>query len=213
MLGFSLSKMNLLILVTALFIIFSFFVSTMSNLIVSSAAKQELTKYVSKIAVATNSDNMCYITTIYIASPIKYLTQSLYFQLLLKKQDLENNMSKLTIALTKRKGREIEVICTQSLTFDGAIKFYSWNPKREEEIEEVEELFLDPRKPFGMQLISANQLLIIKEQRNGKNYLHLIPCSSRIEGSCERNIAKVKEVIKKETGEEYLPCFKVDYYD
>ncbi len=205
MLGFSLSKMNLLILVTALFVIFSFFVVTMSDLIVASSAKQELTKYMSKISLAANSDSMCYETTIYISSPIQYLTQSLYFQLLFKTEIL-SNQEKLIIGLTKKKRDNREIIATGSLAFDGEIHLYSWNPKKEPQIEEIQtesELEINPDKPFDLQLATADELLILKEVREGKKHLHIIPCSSSITNSCEANKLMVKKLISSEK----LPCF------
>ena len=72
MLGFSLSKLNLLILVTATFAIIAYFMFGISDQIINSAAQQTVGAYSGKAANVITSQSLCFKTDATIPPNISY---------------------------------------------------------------------------------------------------------------------------------------------
>ncbi len=72
MLGFTLSKMNLLILVTALFAIIAFFMFSLTDIMVGRAAQQMVDSYVQSIAIAVSGKELCSMSPFTVPETIQY---------------------------------------------------------------------------------------------------------------------------------------------
>lgn len=192
MLGFTLSKLNLLILVTAVFSIIAFFMFSLTGLIVSNLSQQLVNDYSETIFSLVSGEMLCRKTTVTVPESIEYFgglspSKSFYYIMNIKRypeEPVEGKLNSLIFQIADRKQKD-EIIATKSIDVNAEILLYDWDPDTDI-IKEQSSITLDPESAG---IATKNSMVIIKELFNGKNYLHIIACSASA-GLCERNLGR-----------------------
>ncbi len=208
MLGFTLSKLNLLILVTALFAIIAFFMGNISEMMVGWTAQRMINGYITAIDGVTRSNVSCFQEQMTIPSHISYfggLEQSsrFFYVMEITREPEEYDpeyLTKVIIKIANRKDQD-KFIATNSVDVNARVYLYQWpvaDGSITTDIEEQSSVLMDPAKGLS---ISSNSALLIKEEYMGKNYVHIILCSSG-PGQCELNKGYAGCCIKKCRGKE-----------
>ncbi len=196
MLGFTLSKLNLLILVTALFAIISFFLFSLSHIVVSDLAQQMVNDYAGTVDGLVRGELLCRKSSVTVPESIEYFgglapSQRFYYVMYVKRYPPEGaeegKLNTLIFQIANRKERG-KIIATSSIDVNAEILLYEWNSK-EDLLAYESELVIDPMSS-GLSVTSTkNSFVLIKEVYMGRSYLHIIGCSSGA-GICETNLTK-----------------------
>jgi len=190
MLGFTLSKLNLLILVTAMFAIISFFLFSLTSIVVSDLAQQMVNDYSETVFGLVKGEILCRKASATIPESIEYFgglmpSQRFYYVMNIKRypeEFREDALNALIFQIASRKERD-KIIATSSLDLNARIYLYDWDPMTDT-MEEKSVLEIDPESAG---VATKNSTVFIKEVYKGKNYLHIIACSS-YSAICERNL-------------------------
>ncbi len=192
MLGFTLSKLNLLILVTALFAIIAFFLFQLTGMMVSVLAQQMVTDYSETIFGIVVQPSLCRKSNVTIPESIEYFgglmpTKRFYYVMHIKRypeQPVEGQLSTLILQIANRKESD-KIIATSSIDLNASILLYDWDSENDI-MSEQSAITFDPESTG---IATKNSMQLIKEVYNGKSYLHIIACSSSA-GLCERNLGR-----------------------
>ena len=184
MMGFTLSKLNLLILVTVLFSIISFFLFALTGIVVGNLAQLMVRDYSESVfgLVGGGDDKLCHTTTVTVPESLKYFggmtpTQYFYYIMNIKrlpKEFDEKRLSTLIFQIASRKEPD-KIIATSGIDINAQIIFYDWETDPEDRLVETGSITLDP---MSIGISPKNSMILIKEVYNGKTYLHVIACSS-----------------------------------
>ena len=186
MLGFTLSKLNLLILVTALFGIIAFFLFTLTDMMVARSAQQMVNDLVETTAGITTGDAFCKEETVTIPEEITYFSgRRFYYIMRISREPAKYDpqyLSKLIFKVAARK-EQTKFIATNSYDMNAEILLYQW-PVAEitTDLKEQSSIILDPTS----ETTASNSVKLIKEVYYGKNFLHVIACNTD-SGQCEIN--------------------------
>ncbi len=192
MLGFTLSKLNLLILVTALFAIVSFFLFGLTDLIVSDLAQQNVKAYSETVFGLVTGDILCRKSTVTIPEAIEYFgglspTKRFYYMMYIKRFPPEGveegKLNTLIFQIASRKEQD-KIIATSSIDLNSNIYLFGWDSESTDTIIEQPTITLDPESPG---IATRNSMVLVKEIFGGNNNLYVIACSSAA-GLCERNL-------------------------
>jgi len=198
MLGFTLSKLNLLILVTALFAIISFFLFSLSDIVVSNMAQQMVSDYSSTVDGMVRGQLLCRKSSVTVPESIEYFgglapSKRFYYVMFLKKYPPggaeEGELNSLIFQVANRK-EQGKIIATSNIDVNAEIHLYEWNSK-EDILTEEEVITIDPQSSG---ISTKNSLILIKEVYQGRSQLHIISCSSSA-GICERNLTRASCMI------------------
>jgi hypothetical protein len=188
MLGFALSKMNLLILVTALFGIIAFFLFTLTDMMVARSAQQMVNDLVETTAGITTGDAFCKEETVTIPEEITYFSgKRFYYIMKISREPAGYNpeyLSKLIFKVAARK-EQSKFIATNSYDMNAEILLYQWpvaGGGLATDLKEQSSIILDPMS----ETLPSNSVKLIKEVYNGENFLHVIACNTG-SGQCEMN--------------------------
>jgi hypothetical protein len=203
MLGFTLSKLNLLILVTALFAIIAFFMFTLADIMISHQAQLMVKDAIESVHGLMSQQITCRKSSITIPSAIEYYggfspTERFYYVMYIKRfpeQPVQGEPNLVIFQIASRKERD-KLIATSSIMVDAEIFLYDWDVQSGV-FSEQPQITLDPESPG---VSTKNSLILIKEQYLGKNYLHLIACSSA-PGVCESHVGKASCWLKVCSGQ------------
>ncbi|MFA4855670.1 MAG: hypothetical protein WC634_03735 [archaeon] len=192
MLGFILSKLNLLILVTAMFAIISFFLFGLTGIVVSNLAQLLVKDYSESVfgLVSGGQDQLCHSSSVVIPESIEYFgglmpSQRFYYVMNIKRFPVEfeeGKLSTLIFQIASRKEPD-KIIATSSIDVNARIFLYDWDIELDRLVEKSS-ITLDPE---SMGVARKNSMVLAKEVYNGKTYLHIIACSSS-GGICETNL-------------------------
>lgn len=193
MLGFTLSKLNLLILVTAMFAIIAFFLFGLTDIVISDLAQQHVKEYSETVFGLVSGGALCRKTTITVPKSIQYFgglapSERFYYVMHLKRfpdQPEEGQLATLIFQIANRKDRD-KIIATSSIDVNATILLYEWDPETDI-ISEKSVLTLDPESAG---IAEKNSLVLIKEVFGGESFLHVIACSSSA-ALCETNLGRV----------------------
>ncbi|MEK6970664.1 MAG: hypothetical protein AABW68_03125 [archaeon] len=170
MIEFTLSKINLLILVIALFSIISFFSLSVGKIFLVGEVKQELEKYsitLNGMAIApTTCDSKPF------AIPPKFTSfgNNIYYQLHISKtQSSEGNRLIFTVSDVRSPDT---VLAAASLTTEADIAIYDLVQGQVVSLGELEDLVLDPQA-----VPPVNAFYVVKSVKSGLKTLHLFPCA------------------------------------
>jgi len=200
MLGFTLSKLNLLILVTALFAIISFFMLSLADIVVSNLAQQMANDYTTAVQGIALGDNICRTSSTTVPESIQYFgglmpAQRFYYVLYIKRYPpegaSEGKPNSLIFQVASRREKE-KIIATSSLELNATILLYDWDPVNDTFVEK-DTIMVDPESKG---VATKNSVYYVKEIFQGKKYLHIIACSS-YGGVCERNIDRASCWLKE----------------
>ena len=207
MIGFILSKLNLLILVTAIFAIVAYFSFWLGESMVSQQALQIINRYARNAENVIFAPNQCNVTSVTIPAWINFFgnieTGNRFFYLL-DISKIENvsttaggkPMNNLIVSVLDKKTKN--VVAAKSFGTTATIRLFSWNPKNDELAE-----LLPPDKNTTLNPQSApsptNSVYLVKEIYNGEPFFYVIPCSSQAHG-CEANLQKVGDMVAGQRG-------------
>jgi len=190
--------MNLLILVSAVFVIVSFFMISLSNVMLESVASsyiKQKEKDVYNIAVVSQS--LCETNTFYLqnsieTNPANAFSRGLYYAMVIKSIPIESGPSKglnrIIFQIFPRTDLK-HLIAADSFDVDAEIKFFECT---ENGCIESSQLLLDPQ-----QHPKTNAFILVKEVVGGKKFLYFIPCST--EGrACEDNFSEAEAAIDRD---------------
>ncbi len=193
MLGFTLSKLNLLILVTAIFTIIAFFLFSLTDIVISDLAQQHVKDYSETVFGLVSGEMLCRKTTVTIPESIEYFgglapSKRLYYVMHLKRypnHPKEGQLTTLIFQIASRKDPD-RVIATSSIDINAKIFLYDWDPELNL-FTEGRSLTLDPESTGDQG--AKNSMVLVKEVFGGESYLHVIACSSSA-AMCETNLGR-----------------------
>lgn len=208
MLGFTLSKLNLLILVTALFAIISFFMFTLTTGVVSKLAQEELNKHSTSIQGVLYGGDACYNSSIVVPECIEYFggitpARCFYYVMYIKRYPpegaVEGKLNTLILQIASRTDKT-KIIATSSFDVNAEILLFDWDP-RTSTLMESDTIMIDPESGGTIK----DTAVFYKEVFGGKKYLHIIACSSS-KGVCESNKAWASCWLSPNKAESWLGC-------
>ncbi len=193
MLGFTLSKLNLLILVTATFAIVAYFMFGLTDVVISNAAQQTVDTYSEKAANVITSDALCFKTQITVPPHISYFggiepAKRFFYLMHISRYPEVHDPQQLTsviFSISDRKNPD-KIRAASRIDINAEVIFYNWEPSEPTIIDEsAVAITLDPQSA----IMRTDSLIIIKEVLLGETHLHIIACSSA--GTCEANLQEV----------------------
>ena len=209
MLGFTLSKLNMLILVTAMFVIIVFFMQSLTSIVVANQANQLVSSYIEKTSSAILSESLCFKTGVTVPEFITYFggaTQGeklfIYALKISKVEDLAGEgLSSLIMSVSNRQFQE-KFLAAKRVDVKARIKIYDWNPETDTIVESGEGFTLIDPQAFP----PINSFVLIKEVFRDQTFLHVIPCAgeaalNRPERTvCNYNAARIGCLLLQERG-------------
>jgi hypothetical protein len=170
MIEFTLSKINLLILVIALFSIISFFALNTGKIFLVGEVKQEMEKYAltlnGMIVAPTTCDSKPF------AIPPKFTSfgNSIFYTLKISRAP-DGAGSRLIFSVSDIKSPE-NVLAASSLSTDATIVVYDLINGQVTPLDDFVELVLDPQS-----VPPRNAFYAVKSVKAGNETLHLFPCA------------------------------------
>ena len=201
MFGFTLSKLNMLIFVTAVFVIVVFFMGKMDDSIKAKQLSDLISSQGIISAEMLSSPNFCDSINRYFPTTISTYAEQLYYVVkisTLETTDDQGNKKTLVIFSAADRLNKTHSLTSTSFYTDSEVHIYSNNQDQCPGTAWCEpapqELTLDPnaRTP-------TNSMWIVKEVENGKKKLYIFPCTftSAIYSSCDTAKQQVGEVVRK----------------
>ena len=205
MLGFTLSKINLLILVTATFAIVAFFMISLSGVVIRISAQQMVSAYSEKAANVITSESLCFRTGLTIQRNISYFggiaePKRFFYKMHIWRypEDYdEEYLTSVIFAISDRKDDD-KVIASKKIDVNAQVIFYDWNP--EKDLAHVDGDAKSVTLDAESAILRKDSLVLFKEVLLGKSYLHIIACSS--EGTCPTNCEAASEILASQRGSE-----------
>lgn len=212
MLGFTLSKMNLLILVIAIFAITSYFLFGLSQIMMEKAALDYIisTKNIVYGMIVT-SESICDQKPFYLPSsletnPTNPFGRGLYYKLFIKSIDAseEGDIKKIIFQITPRTKTD-QLIAADSFDVNAEVYFFDYEKLNEISFENAEDIpysdsvVLDPQE-----YPPINTVIVVMQVVNGVKKVYFVPCSTTPStGSeiCYQNYAKAGKKAFPEAGE------------
>lgn len=204
MLGFTLSKMNMLIFVFALFAIMAYFLASLSNVVLSQQAQQLVEKYANIALIKAKSNTICDVTkNENLPYDISIFgsgvgSQSFFYVLKVGKiEGGEDKLNTLIFSIASRRERD-KILAAKSFDVNAEIKLYRVKAGFASIEEITDSTASDGETIFDPQAKNpTNSINVIKEVFGGKSFLYIVPCSSRL-ADCESNLGQVGCLIKAE---------------
>ncbi|MFH1545397.1 MAG: hypothetical protein ABIE23_04925 [archaeon] len=197
MLGFTLSKMNLLILVIAVFAITSYFLFGLSQIMLEKAGTDYIisTKNIVYGMIVT-SESLCDQKPFYLPSslevnPTNTFGRGLYYKLTIKSIDTsEDDIKKIIFQITPRTKPE-QLIAADSFDVNAVVKFFEHDPSdNDPEFNNENLVELDPQG-----YPPTNTIIIVMQVVNGKKNVFFVPCTttSSVRDDCSVRYDKAGE--------------------
>ena len=196
LLAFILSKMNLLILVTALAAIIVYFMFGLTDIVVSNSAQQIVNAKAEQALGIANSNKQCFSTQINMPYSIKYFGSSREYFYAMKisripeiTKEGENNT--LIFAIANRQHMD-KIIAAKSIDTDAEIVLFGIpDPETFElALQPSTSIVIDPQA-----VTPITSFVLVKETYSGENYLYAIACSFSGD-SCQANLGQVGGCIR-----------------
>jgi len=184
MLGFTLSKINLLIFVVAVFSIVLFFIFGFSGILIENIATDYIRIHEQDAFTLIGSPSLCAAQVHYLKDSIESSSgntgKGLYYVMEMKKASGKDGMNKLIFAIAPRKTPD-QYIAAASFDTEAELKFFDFESlKNSEPSMNDSGTVLDPQAAQP-----SNAYVILKEVNLGKTTVYIIPCSNRQGASCE----------------------------
>ncbi|MFH0970709.1 MAG: hypothetical protein V1776_04600 [Candidatus Diapherotrites archaeon] len=170
MIEFTLSKINLLILVIALFSIISFFTLNVGKIFLVGEVRQELEKYSLTLNGMVIAPTTCDSKPFAIPSKYSSFGNNVYYTLHISKAQtsLENRLI-FTVSDVRSPNN---VLAASSLSTNAEIVVYDLIGGTVVPLADLEELVLDPQS-----VPPRNAFYVVKSVTEGKETLHIFPCA------------------------------------
>jgi len=203
MMMFALSKINLLILVVALFTIIVYFTFGFQEVLIANNARQEVGKVIEQTAYLVNSKNLC--GSIEISIPEKLSAASgegLYFLMEIRSVELRDSNSLIFSVINRdeffraeRKNEEPTIVASDRRDLRSAVHIFNIDSG-------INDLCYGDTTMlgFGVHDLPVDSAVIIKEIKKGQDHVYIIPCSSASDTSCEENAHNVACWINQRRG-------------
>jgi hypothetical protein len=207
MLGFTLSKLNMLIFVSAIFMIIAFFTFGMRDVFLSWKAQQVIERVHVNASDVLNSRNICDQTIISPPERLSYFEGAGDFFYIMRIRHLEaqeeDEPNHIVFTIENREGIK-KTIAVKRLDTEATVKLY-WVDPATGSVEEKDEIVIDPQATQPM-----NAVLVVKETYEGQQYIYFVPCSTNLK-NCEQNRLEVGRTVAGERGmavDEIPKCFE-----
>lgn len=192
--------MNLLILVTAIFVIVTYFSFGFSEVMLAQKAVYLINEYATPIQNMVNSPNLCVTTTYQLPAVIKYFGgKEFFYKIKINKIISTDGVSPnyIVFALSSR-GKKSTVIAAKKIETSAEIHLFSTlNPETGEMSSfsgYLDEIVLDPQSKS-----SVDSIYLAKQINDGKGYVFLMTCSAA-QNTCKINEPKIGDAIKSMEG-------------
>ncbi len=197
MFDFALSKINMLIFVTAIAVVVIFFMNTLNDTLKTRQSYELAFKIGKEIKTVIDSDSYCSIKFIEVPKTIRIREGSnlsgITYKLGFKSYRQFDNQS-LIIYLTDLK--EKNILGAYNLDYNGTINFFSSEYNNTEyrfNDDGQEEIVYYPREENS----NTTSLLILKNIKNNENNYFVIPCEKKYgEYSCKKYVCQGNDDIK-----------------
>jgi hypothetical protein len=198
MFDFTLSKINMLIFVTAIAVVVIFFMNTLNDNLKTRQSYELAFKIGKEIKSVIDSDSYCSIKFIDIPKTIRVKEGSnlsgIPYKLGFQSYAQFDNKS-LVIYLSDIK--EENILGAYNLDYNGTINFYSSeynNAEYDFENESSNEFIYYPRKESS----NETKYLIIKQIIDNENSYNVIPCEKKYgKYSCKKHVCQDNETLKE----------------
>ncbi|MEM4364225.1 MAG: hypothetical protein QXS90_03040, partial [Candidatus Diapherotrites archaeon] len=191
----------LLILVTSIFAIVSFFALSLNDITKSKESSELVTRVKEKVQNVAMSSTFCDSTTYFFPQDIRTARGKFYYVVKISSADVKvNNKTLKTMIFSVYQRDEIKkefssiefkakAISADSFRTDAEIKLYNTDylgSAYSGSISEKNEIFIDPQAENPI-----NAITIIKEIKDGQKKIYVIACESAL---CEPTKEQVKEL-------------------
>lgn len=195
MLDFILSKINLLILVVALFAIISYFTFSLGNLFLSQETQRELSKYLGTVNISLNPTTYCDSKTVPLPTEFSSFGKRFRYKLQISYNTETSGENRVVFSIVDIQNPDF-LFSSGSMLTTADIKLFEQSPSGFNQLGDGEKLELDPNE-----VPPSNSLVIVKQTVNGKQILHLFPCSVGTSSlSCEANKSVISAKMNDEEG-------------
>ncbi|MFH1587113.1 MAG: hypothetical protein ABID38_04610 [Candidatus Diapherotrites archaeon] len=201
MLGYILSKINLLIFVVAIFSIVTYFTFGLVEIVKADQSRLLLRESSKKLSSILSSSTTCEVVYDVFRPSVNVLERKNYYVVRVTTQEImvdDKAVDYLIYSMFDRREYiddpdEAKSITASSVrTMDSEINFYYWDNCDYTDVcsrdwQDSEEAIIDPQSTS-----QANTLIYVKELEGGITKLHVIPCSI---SSCGLAKTKVGEIV------------------
>lgn len=173
MIEFILSKINLLILVVALFSIISFFTLNVGGIFLAGEVKQELDKYSYSINGMIVAPTTCDSKPIAIPNKFSSFGNNIYYHLTIAAFPDPNGVTGTRVIFSVNDIKHPNtVLAASSLNTQARVVIYDMSSGQPTEILSGEELVLDPQA-----VPPLNAFYAVKSVKQGLTTLYIFPCA------------------------------------
>lgn len=208
MLGFTLSKINLLIFVVAVFSIILFFVFSFSSILIENIANDYIRVHAQDAFTLVGSPSLCAAQIHYLKDSIEASSgnsgRGLYYVINIKNGKGESGLNKMIFALAPRKTPET-FMAAASFDTEAKLQFFDFEELTAYNCEFFGDPDCDKIKVYDSNVlldpqakIPINAYVILKEVNSGETTVYVIPCSSRQGSECEVLMERAGNKIRKE---------------
>ncbi|PIN99028.1 MAG: hypothetical protein COT90_01565 [Candidatus Diapherotrites archaeon CG10_big_fil_rev_8_21_14_0_10_31_34] len=200
MLGFTLSKINLLIFVVAVFSIVLFFVFSFSQILVENIANDYVRIHAQDAFTLVGSPTLCAAQIHYLKDSIEASSgnsgRGLYYVLNIKQGTGKNGLNKMIFALAPRRTPET-YMAAASFDTDAKMNFFDFqelitaNPSKINIYDS--NTMLDPQAKTQI-----DAYVLLKEVNLGETTIYVIPCSNRGGSDCSTLMGIAGQKIRPE---------------
>jgi|GEM_PF-3560749 len=210
MMEFTLSKINLLILAIALFVIIAQFAFWMKDKVISDISANIAESTIRVVSSTVDTKALC--DRHYIPFKRKYTLYDIidfYYVVELRSEKTKDELSHIVVSIIERneylrKRDEATIMHSSARDLNAKVQIFSYLPEIGEPC---------PTERFVVDVRSApsplDMVVVVKETFKGEDYIYLVPCSSQVKGMCERNVMRVGCYIYRKRNEG-SNCFDVD---
>ncbi len=200
MLGFTLSKINLLIFVVAVFSIILFFIFGFSGILLENIANDYIRIHAQDAFTLVGSPSLCAAQIHYLKDSIESSSgnsgRGLYYIINIKRGEGKNDFNKMIFSLAPRKTPN-EFIASSSFDLNAALFFFDFDELVSGGTIHVNDSnsLLDPQK-----INPSNAYVILKEVNLGRTSVYVIPCGNRAGSDCETLLVNAGNAVKPGEG-------------
>lgn len=218
MLAFIISKMDLLILVTALFAIIAFFAFGRCDAACNSQARESLNELTERATSILNSTASCQETVLTLPNYFPCNCSGddrIFYRMVISRLDSTDPDDPHTLVFTIFNRKTNKVMASRSAQTNSEVLLYYWNRSSgalefnptgatgnllndgyETAGGRIKNLLLDPQGKPVNGIDPVNEAVIIKELFNNREYVHVIPCAVTSSNSCINNKQKVAQILQ-----------------
>ncbi|MCX6802726.1 MAG: hypothetical protein NT067_06470 [Candidatus Diapherotrites archaeon] len=205
MMMFALSKINLLILVVALFTIIVYFTFSFQAVLVETLARQEAAKAMEQASGVIESSEQCFLNEVSVPEKLETASgQGYSFLMELRAVDTGDTNALIFSVISRdafrtavNKGKEPPIMASQRRDQHAAFHIFSID-------EETGGLCHSSSALIGggIKAIPIDTFTVMKETFQGVNNIYLVPCTSASKADCDDKLQDVACWIKNKRGSE-----------